>query len=281
EPKTKADQDKMGIALGKLAEEDPTFTTETDSETGQTIISGMGELHLDVIVDRLKLEFKVEANVGAPQVAYRETFRQSAEAEGKFIRQSGGRGQYGHVWVKFEPNEAGAGYEFENKIVGGVVPREYVGSVDAGIQEAMENGVLAGYPLIDVKATLYDGSYHDVDSNEMAFKVAGSMALKAAKNKCNPVLLEPLMKVEIVIPEEYMGDIMGDVTSRRGRVDGMEARGNEQLVKAYVPLAEMFGYATALRSNTQGRGQYTMAFDHYGEVPKSISEEIIAKNTGK
>lgn len=281
EPKTKADQDKMGIALGKLAEEDPTFTTETDAETGQTIISGMGELHLDVIVDRLKLEFKVEANVGAPQVAYRETFRQSAEAEGKFIRQSGGRGQYGHVWVKFEPNEAGAGYEFENKIVGGVVPREYVGSVDAGIQEAMENGVLAGYPLIDVKATLYDGSYHDVDSNEMAFKVAGSMALKAAKNKCNPVLLEPLMKVEIVIPEEYMGDIMGDVTSRRGRVDGMEARGNEQLVKAYVPLAEMFGYATALRSNTQGRGQYTMAFDHYGEVPKSISEEIIAKNTGK
>ena len=281
EPKTKADQDKMGIALGKLAEEDPTFTTETDSETGQTIISGMGELHLDVIVDRLKLEFKVEANVGAPQVAYRETFRQSAEAEGKFIRQSGGRGQYGHVWVKFEPNEAGAGYEFENKIVGGVVPREYVGSVDAGIQEAMGNGVLAGYPLIDVKATLYDGSYHDVDSNEMAFKVAGSMALKAAKNKCNPVLLEPLMKVEIVIPEEYMGDIMGDVTSRRGRVDGMEARGNEQLVKAYVPLAEMFGYATALRSNTQGRGQYTMAFDHYGEVPKSISEEIIAKNTGK
>ena len=281
EPKTKADQDKMGIALGKLAEEDPTFVTETDAETGQTIISGMGELHLDVIVDRLKLEFKVEANVGAPQVAYRETFRQSAEAEGKFIRQSGGRGQYGHVWVKFEPNEAGAGYEFENKIVGGVVPREYVGSVDAGIQEAMENGVLAGYPLIDVKATLYDGSYHDVDSNEMAFKVAGSMALKAAKNKCNPVLLEPLMKVEIVIPEEYMGDIMGDVTSRRGRVDGMEARGNEQLVKAYVPLAEMFGYATALRSNTQGRGQYTMAFDHYGEVPKSVSEEIIAKNTGQ
>ena len=281
EPKTKADQDRMGQALAKLAEEDPTFVTETNSETGQTLISGMGELHLDVIVDRLKREFKVEANVGAPQVAYRETFRASGEVEGKFIRQSGGRGQYGHVWVKFEPNEEGAGFEFENKIVGGVVPREYVPSVEQGIEEAMENGVLAGYPLIDVKASLYDGSYHDVDSNEMAFKIAGSMALKAAKNKCQPVLLEPMMKVEIVIPEEYMGDIMGDVTSRRGRVDGMEARGNAQLVNAYVPLAEMFGYATALRSNTQGRGTYTMFFDHYEEVPKSISEEIIAKNAGE
>ncbi|MEW9676484.1 elongation factor G [Lentibacillus sp. L22] len=281
EPKTKADQDKMGIALGKLAEEDPTFKTETNVETGQTIISGMGELHLDVIVDRLKREFKVEANVGAPQVAYRETFRSSAEVEGKFIRQSGGRGQYGHVWVKFEPNEEGAGFEFENKIVGGVVPREYIPAIEAGIKESMENGVLAGYPLIDVKATLFDGSYHDVDSNEMAFKIAASMALKAAKNKCNPVLLEPIEKVEITIPEEYMGDIMGDVTSRRGRVEGMEARGPAQMIKAFVPLSEMFGYATALRSNTQGRGQYTMHFDHYEEVPKSISEEIIKKNAGE
>lgn len=281
EPKTKADQDKMGIALAKLAEEDPTFRTESDEETGQTIISGMGELHLDIIVDRLKREFRVDANVGAPQVAYRETFRTSAEVEGKFIRQSGGRGQYGHVWVKFEPNEDGAGFEFQNKVVGGVVPREYISSVEAGIKESLENGVLAGYPLIDVKASLYDGSYHDVDSNEMAFKIAGSMALKAAKNKCNPVLLEPMAKVEIVIPEEYMGDIMGDVTSRRGRVDGMEARGPLQLVRGFVPISEMFGYATALRSNTQGRGTFTMTFDHYSEVPKSISEEIIKKNAGE
>ncbi|KAB8127625.1 elongation factor G [Gracilibacillus oryzae] len=281
EPKSKADQDKMGIALGKLAEEDPTFRTETNQETGQTIISGMGELHLDIIVDRMKREFKVEANVGAPQVSYRETFRASAEVEGKFVRQSGGRGQYGHVWIKFEPNEEGAGFEFVNKIVGGVVPREYIPSVEAGIKDSMENGVLAGYPLIDVKASLYDGSYHDVDSNETAFRVAASMALKAAKNKCNPVLLEPMMKVEVVIPEEYMGDIMGDVTSRRGRVEGMEARGNAQVVKAFVPLAEMFGYATALRSNTQGRGTYTMHFDHYEEVPKSVGEEIIKKNAGE
>lgn len=281
EPKTKADQDRMGTALGKLAEEDPTFVTETNPETGQTLISGMGELHLDVIVDRLKREFRVEANVGAPQVAYRETFRASGKAEGKFIRQSGGRGQYGHVWVEFEPTEVGEGFIFENKVVGGTVPREYVSSVEAGIEESMENGVLAGYPLIDVKATLVDGSYHDVDSNEMAFKIAGSMSLKAAKTKCQPVLLEPMMKVEIVIPEEYMGDIMGDVTSRRGRVDGMETRGNAQLVNAFVPLAEMFGYATALRSNTQGRGTYTMFFDHYEEVPKSISEEIITKNAGE
>ncbi|WP_405098345.1 elongation factor G [Oceanobacillus sp. FSL H7-0719] len=281
EPKTKADQDKMGTALAKLAEEDPTFKTETNTETGQTIISGMGELHLDIIVDRLKREFKVEANVGAPQVAYRETFRQAAEVEGKFVRQSGGRGQYGHVWVKFEPNEDGAGFEFTNAIVGGVVPREYIPSVEHGIEDALDNGVLAGYPLIDIKATLYDGSYHDVDSNEMAFKIAASMALKAAKNKCNPVLLEPMMRVEIVIPEEYMGDIMGDVTSRRGRIEGMEARGNAQLVKGFVPLSEMFGYATALRSNTQGRGTYTMTFDHYEEVPKSISEEIIQKNAGE
>jgi elongation factor G len=281
EPKSKADQDKMSVALSKLAEEDPTFKTETNPETGQTIISGMGELHLDIIVDRMKREFKVEANVGAPQVSYRETFRGSAEVEGKFVRQSGGRGQYGHVWIKFEPNEEGAGFEFINNIVGGVVPREYIPAVEAGIKESMENGVLAGYPLIDIKATLFDGSYHDVDSNETAFKVAASMALKNAKNKCNPVILEPMMSVEIVIPEEYMGDIMGDVTSRRGRVDGMEARGTAQVVRAYVPLSEMFGYATALRSNTQGRGTYTMTFDHYEEVPKSIAEEIIKKNTGQ
>ncbi|MFD2640138.1 elongation factor G [Piscibacillus salipiscarius] len=281
EPRSKSDQDKMGIALGKLAEEDPTFRTETNEETGQTIIHGMGELHLDIIVDRLKREFKVDANVGAPQVAYRETFRGSAEVEGKFVRQSGGRGQYGHVWVKFEPNEEGAGFEFVNKIVGGVVPKEYIPSVQAGIEDSMENGVLAGYPLIDVKATLYDGSYHDVDSNETAFKVAASMALKEAKNKCNPVLLEPMMKVEIVVPEEYMGDIMGDVTSRRGRVEGMGSRGNASVVNAFVPLSEMFGYATALRSNTQGRGTYTMHFSHYEEVPKSISEEIIKKNSGQ
>ena len=281
EPKTRADQDKMGTALGKLAEEDPTFVAETNNETGQTIIKGMGELHLDVIVDRLKREFKVEANVGAPQVAYRETFKGSAEVEGKFIRQSGGRGQYGHVWVKYEPLEPGEGFVFENKIVGGVVPREYIPSVEQGIKESMENGVLAGYPLIDIKATLYDGSYHDVDSSEMAFKIAGSLSLRAAKDKCDPVLLEPIMKVEIEIPEEYLGDVMGDVTSRRGRVEGMEARGNAQLVKAFVPLAEMFGYATALRSNTQGRGTYTMFFDHYEEVPKNIAEEIIKQNTGE
>lgn len=281
EPKTKADQDKMGIALGKLQEEDPTFTAETDPETGQTIISGMGELHLDVIVDRLKREFKVEANVGAPQVAYRETFRKEAEVEGKFIRQSGGRGQYGHVWIRFSPNEQGKGFEFIDSIVGGVVPREYIPSVEQGIKEAMESGVLAGYPLIDIKAELYDGSYHEVDSSEMAFKIAASMAVRAAKDKCDPVLLEPIMKVEIVIPEEYMGDIIGDITSRRGRVDGMEARGNAQLVRAFVPLAEMFGYATALRSNTQGRGTYTMVFDHYAEVPKSIADEIIKKHAGE
>ena len=281
EPKTRADQDKMGQALAKLAEEDPTFVTETNSETGQTIISGMGELHLDVIVDRLKREFKVEANVGAPQVAYRETFRGSAKVEGKFIRQSGGRGQYGHVYVEYEPLEAGEGFEFVNKIVGGAVPREYIPSVEEGIKESMENGVLAGYPLIDVKATLFDGTYHDVDSSEMAFKIAGSLSLREAKGKCNPVLLEPMMKVEIVIPEEYMGDIMGDVTSRRGRVEGMDSRGNAQLVNAFVPLAEMFGYATALRSNTQGRGTYSMFFDHYEEVPKAISEEIIKQNAGE
>jgi elongation factor G len=280
EPKSKADQDKMGMALAKLAEEDPTFRTETNEETGQTIIAGMGELHLDILVDRMRREFKVEANVGAPQVAYRETIRQAAKVEGKFVRQSGGRGQYGHVWIEFEPGEEGSGFEFENKIVGGVVPREYIPAVQAGIEESMKNGMLAGFPLLDLKARIVDGSYHDVDSNEMAFKIAGSMALKNAKAKCDPAILEPIMKVEVTVPEEYMGDIMGDVTSRRGRVEGMEARGTAQIVKAMVPLAEMFGYATSLRSRTQGRGTYSMHFDHYEEVPKSISEEIIKKATG-
>ncbi|PHB72223.1 elongation factor G [Bacillus toyonensis] len=281
EPKSKADQDKMGTALSKLSEEDPTFRAHTDQETGQTIIAGMGELHLDIIVDRMRREFKVEANVGAPQVAYRETFRAAAKVEGKFARQSGGRGQFGHVWIEFAPNEEGKGFEFENKIVGGVVPREYIPAVGAGLEDSLKNGVLAGYPLVDIKAALVDGSYHDVDSSEMAFKIAASMALKAAVSKCNPVILEPMMKVEVVIPEEYMGDIMGDVTSRRGRVEGMEARGNAQVVRAMVPLSEMFGYATALRSNTQGRGTFSMTFDHYEEVPKSVSEEIIKKNKGQ
>jgi elongation factor G len=281
EPKSKADQDKMGTALAKLSEEDPTFRAHTDQETGQTIIAGMGELHLDIIVDRMRREFKVEANVGAPQVAYRETFRSAAKVEGKFARQSGGRGQFGHVWIEFEPNEEGKGFEFENKIVGGVVPREYIPAVGAGLEDALKNGVLAGYPVVDIKAALVDGSYHDVDSSEMAFKIAASMALKAAVSKCNPVILEPMMKVEVVIPEEYMGDIMGDVTSRRGRVEGMEARGNAQVVRAMVPLSEMFGYATSLRSNTQGRGTFSMVFDHYEEVPKSVSEEIIKKNKGE
>ncbi|MBP3953404.1 elongation factor G [Bacillus suaedae] len=281
EPKSKADQDKMGMALAKLAEEDPTFKTHTNEETGQTIIAGMGELHLDIIVDRMRREFKVEANVGAPQVSYRETIRQAAQVEGKFVRQSGGRGQFGHVWIEFSPNEEGAGFEFENAVVGGSVPREYIGAVQAGIEESLGNGMIAGFPLIDIKAKLYDGSYHDVDSNEMAFKIAASMALKNAKTKCAPALLEPLMRVEVVVPEEYMGDIMGDITARRGRVDGMEARGNAQIVKAFVPLAEMFGYATSLRSRTQGRGTYSMFFDHYEEAPKSIAEEIIKKQTGQ
>jgi len=281
EPKSKADQDKMGQALQKLQEEDPTFRAHTDQETGQTIISGMGELHLDILVDRMKREFKVECNVGAPQVSYRETFRGSAQVQGKFTRQSGGRGQYGDVWIEFAPNEEGKGFEFENAIVGGVVPREYIPAVEAGLRDSLDRGVIAGYPLIDIKAKLYDGSYHDVDSNEMAFKIAASMALKAAASKCNPVLLEPVMKVEVVIPEEYLGDIMGNITSRRGRVEGMEARGNAQVVRAMVPLAEMFGYATTLRSATQGRGVFSMVFDHYEEVPKSISEDIIKKNKGE
>jgi len=280
EPKSKADQDKMTTALQKLQEEDPTFRAHTNQETGQTIIAGMGELHLDILVDRMRREFKVEANVGAPQVAYRETFRGTAAVEGKFSRQSGGRGQYGHVWIEFAPNEEGKGFEFENAIVGGVVPREYIAPVQAGLEDALQRGVLAGYPLVDIKAKLFDGSYHDVDSSEMAFKIAASMALKNAASKCNPVILEPVMKVEVIIPEEYMGDIMGNITSRRGRVEGMEARGNAQVVRAMVPLSEMFGYATTLRSGTQGRGVFSMTFDHYEEVPKSISEEIIKKNKG-
>ncbi|MBD3108637.1 elongation factor G [Bacillus sp. AGMB 02131] len=281
EPKTKADQDKMTTALQKLQEEDPTFRAHTDQETGEVIIAGMGELHLDIIVDRMRREFKVEANVGAPQVAYRETFRQSAQVEGKFARQSGGRGQFGHVWIEFAPNEEGKGFEFENAIVGGVVPREYIPAVQAGLEDALERGVLAGFPMVDVKAKLFDGSYHDVDSSEMAFKIAASMALKNAASKCKPVILEPVMKVEVVMPEEYLGDIMGNITSRRGRVEGMEARGNAQVVKAFVPLSEMFGYATTLRSATQGRGTFSMHFDHYEEVPKAISEEIIKKNKGE
>ena len=277
EPKTKADQEKMGIALQKLAEEDPTFRVHTDQETGQTVIAGMGELHLDVLVTRMKDEFQVEANIGKPQVAYRETLRQAADCEGKYIKQSGGRGQYGHVWVKFEPNPD-KGYEFVDAIVGGVVPREYIPVVDKGLQEALQTGVLAGYPMIDVKATLFDGSYHDVDSNEMAFKIAASFALKEAKNKCKPVLLEPIMKVEVTTPDEYFGNVMGDLTSRRGRPLGQESQGNAVRLDAMVPLSEMFGYATSLRSNTQGRGNFVMVFDHYEEVPKNIAEDIIKKS---
>ncbi len=279
EPKSKADQDKMGVALQKLAEEDPTFRATTDTETGQTIIAGMGELHLDIIVDRMRREFNVEANVGKPQVSYRETITQAGECEGKYIKQSGGRGQYGHVWVKFEPNPD-KGYEFVDEVVGGTVPREYIPVTDKGLQDAMKTGILAGYPLIDVKATLFDGSYHEVDSSEMAFKIAASMALKEAKNKCKPVILEPIMKVQVVVPEEYLGTVMGDITSRRGRPLGQESRGNALAINAMVPLAEMFGYATSLRSNTQGRGNYTMEFDHYEEVPRNIAEEIIKKNSG-
>ncbi|AGA56520.1 MAG: elongation factor G [Thermobacillus sp.] len=280
EPKTKNDQDKLGVALSKLSEEDPTFRAYTDEETGQTIIAGMGELHLEIIVDRLKREFKVETNVGKPQVAYRETFRTPARVEGKFVRQSGGRGQYGHVWIEFEPLEQGAGFVFENKIVGGVVPKEYVPAVQAGIEEAMRNGVLAGYPMVDIKATLVDGSYHDVDSSEMAFKIAGSLALKAAKDKCNPVLLEPIMKVEVTVPEEYFGDVMGTLSSRRGRIEGTDTRAGAQIIRAKVPLGEMFGYSTTLRSGTQGRGVFSMELSHYEEVPKSIADEIIAKYKG-
>ncbi|SEK92065.1 elongation factor G [Carnobacterium iners] len=281
EPRSKADQDKMGVALQKLAEEDPTFRAETDHETGETIIAGMGELHLDIIVDRMRREFNVDATVGAPQVSYRETFRGSTKAEGKFVRQSGGKGQYGHVWIEFSPNDEGKGFEFEDAIVGGVVPREYIPAVKAGLEASLDNGVLAGYPLVDIKAKLYDGSYHDVDSNETAFKVAASMALKNASKKASPVILEPMMAVEITVPEEYLGDVMGHISARRGRIEGSEARGNTTIVKGTIPLAEMFGYATSLRSSTQGRGTFSMTFDHYEDVPKSISEEIIKKNGGE
>lgn len=275
EPKTKADQEKMGIALQRLSEEDPTFKVSTNHETGQTLIAGMGELHLEIIVDRMKREFKVEVNVGKPQVAYKETIKKSVKVEGKYIRQSGGRGQYGHVWLELEPLERGAGYEFVNKIVGGVIPKEFIPSVDAGVQEAMQSGVLAGYPVVDVRVTLFDGSYHEVDSSDMAFRIAAAQAFREGMKKADPVLLEPIMKVEVVVPEEYMGDVMGDINSRRGRIEGMELRGNAQVIRAYVPLAEMFGYATDLRSKTQGRGTYTMQFDHYEEVPKNIADKIL------
>ena len=274
EPKTKAGQEKMGIALAKLAEEDPTFRTYTDEETGQTIIAGMGELHLEIIVDRLLREFKVEANVGKPQVAYKETVRKTVDVDHKYSRQSGGKGQYGHVKITLEPNESGKGYEFINKVVGGAVPKEYIPAVDAGIQGAMHSGVLAGYPVVDVKVTLYDGSYHEVDSSEMAFKIAGSMAFKEAMRKADPVLMEPIMKVSVIVPEDYMGDVIGDLNSRRGQIQGMEARGGSQQIDAFVPLSEMFGYATDLRSRTQGRGQYTMEPSHYTEVPKSLQEKL-------
>lgn len=280
EPKTKADQEKMGIALSKLAEEDPTFRVRTDPESSQTIISGMGELHLDIIVDRLKREFHVDCTVGNPQVAYRETIRKEVESQGKFVRQSGGKGQYGDCWLKLTPLQPGEGFKFENKIVGGAIPKEYIAPVEAGVKEAMENGVVAGYPMVDIGVTVFDGSYHEVDSSEMAFKIAGSMGFKNGAMKANPVLLEPYMKVEVTIPEEYMGDVIGDLNSRRGRIEGMEARSGAQVITAYVPLSEMFGYATDLRSKTQGRGNYSMEVDHYEEVPKNIAEAIIAKNKG-
>jgi len=281
EPKTKADQEKMGIALARLAQEDPTFKVNTDPDSGQTIISGMGELHLEIIIDRMMREYKVEANVGKPQVAYRETIRKPSQAEGKFIRQTGGRGQYGHVKIKLDPQEPGKGYEFVNDIVGGSVPREYIKPVDQGIKEAMEGGVLAGYEMVDIKATLYDGSYHDVDSSEMAFKIAGSMAFKEAARKASPVLLEPVMSVEVVVPDEFMGDIIGDLNSRRGRVEGVEHRAGSQVIKAYVPLSEMFGYATDMRSRTQGRATFSMHFSRYEQAPQSVAEEIVARVQGK
>ncbi len=281
EPKTKQDQDKMSIALVKLSEEDPTFRVKTDEETGQTIISGMGELHLEIIVDRMLREFKVEANVGKPQVAYKETIRKAAKAEGKFVRQSGGRGQYGHVYLEVEPNEAGAGFEFINKIVGGVVPKEYIGPVEEGIKEALTSGILAGYEVLDIKVKLYDGSYHDVDSSEMAFKIAGSMGIKAAMAKASPVILEPIMAVEVIVPEDYMGDVIGDLNSRRGRIEGMDNHLGSQTIKSFVPLSEMFGYATDLRSKTQGRGTYVMQFAQFEDAPKNVAEAIVAKAQGK
>ena len=281
EPKTKADQEKMGIALQKLAEEDPTFRVRTDAETGQTIISGMGELHLDIIVDRMSREFKVDCKVGKPQGAYRETIRKTVKSEGKFVRQSGGKGQYGHCWIELIPQDPGEGFSFESKIVGGAIPKEYIGPIENGIKEAMENGVVAGYPMVDIKAIVYDGSYHEVDSSEMAFKVAGSMAFKAGALKANPVLLEPYVKVEVTVPEEYMGDVIGDLNSRRGRIEGMEPRNGVQVINAFVPLSEMFGYATDLRSKTQGRGNYSMEVSYYDEVPKNISDAIVAKTKGE
>lgn len=281
EPKTKADQEKMAIALQKLAEEDPTFRVRTDQETGQTIISGMGELHLDIIVDRMSREFKVACQVGKPQVAYRETIRKDVKSEGKFIRQSGGKGQYGHCWLELIPQEAGTGFSFESKIVGGAIPKEYIAPIEAGVKEAMENGVVAGYPMVDIKAIVYDGSYHEVDSSEMAFKIAGSMAFRAGALKANPVLLEPYVKVEVTVPEEYMGDVIGDLNSRRGRIEGMEPRNGVQVIDAFVPLSEMFGYATDLRSKTQGRGNYSMEISYYDEVPKNIADAIVAKQKGE
>ncbi len=281
EPKTKSDQEKMGIALGKLAQEDPTFKVSTDPDSGQTILEGMGELHLEILVDRMMREFNVQANVGKPQVAYRETIRKQSQAEGKYIRQTGGSGQYGHVRIRLEPNEPGKGYEFVNEVVGGVIPKEFIKPVDQGIKEAMEGGVLAGYEMVDVKATLYDGSYHDVDSNEMAFKIAGSMAFKEAARKASPVLLEPVMSVEVVVPEEYMGTIIGDLSSRRGRIEALEHRAGSQVIKAMVPLAEMFGYATNMRSSTQGRATFSMHFARYEEAPRAVAEEIVAKVQGK
>ena len=277
EPKTKADQEKMGLALQRLAQEDPSFRVRTDEESGQTIISGMGELHLEIIVDRMRREFKVEANVGKPQVAYRETITESVKVEGKFVRQSGGRGQYGHCWLHVEPQEKGKGYEFVNGIVGGVIPREYVPAVDKGIQGAMTSGVMAGFPVVDVKVTVFDGSYHDVDSNEKAFEIAGSMAFKDGCKQAKPVLLEPIMKVEVTVPDDYMGDVIGDLNSRRGQILGMDTKGNQQIINSYVPLADMFGYSTDLRSRTQGRATYSMHFDHYETVPSQVAQEIIAK----
>ena len=281
EPKTKADQEKMGTALQRLAEEDPTFKVHTDPEANQTIISGMGELHLDIIVDRMRREFKVECTVGKPQVAYRETIRKTVEAEGKFIRQTGGHGQYGHCWLRLEPMEAGKGFEFANEVVGGVIPKEFINPIQAGVEAAMEDGVVAGYPMVDIKVTVYDGSYHDVDSSEMAFKVAGSMAFKEGAKKADAVLLEPYMSVEVDVPEEYMGDVIGGLNSRRGRIEGMESENGESRIKGFVPLSEMFGYATGLRSATQGRGTFTMTFDHYEEVPKAISQQITEERLGK
>src|SRR6185436_3944317 len=277
EPKTKVDQEKMGVALQRLAKEDPSFRVATDQESGQTIISGMGELHLEIIVDRMKREFKVEANVGKPQVAYRETIRATVESEGKFVRQSGGRGQYGHCWLKLEPNPEGKGYEFINGVVGGAIPREFIPAIDKGIKEAVDTGVIAGYPVVDVKVTVFDGSYHDVDSNEMAFKIAGSMGFKEGFRKAKPVLLEPIMKVEVVTPEDYSGDVIGDLNSRRGRILGMNPRHGVQVIDAQVPLAQMFGYATDLRSRTQGRATYTMQFSHYAQAPRQVSDEVMQK----